>query len=66
MITIDNSGRSTTLALGGLDDVFNTLKIIEKWNPETETWLKINLERKKLFLAWWPFPRASSAIHNNH
>ena len=65
-ITIDNSGRSTTLALGGLDDVFNTLKIIEKWNPETETWWKINLKRKKLLLAWWLFPRASSAIHNNH
>ena len=38
MITFDNNGDSTTLALGGKDDDRNALKSIEKWNPETETW----------------------------
>ena len=38
MITIDNNGDSTTLALGGDYDNSNWLKSIEKWNPETETW----------------------------
>ena len=36
MITFDNNGDSTTLALGGW-----VLKSIEKWNPETETWSEV-------------------------
>ena len=49
MITIDNNGDSTTLALGGFDDDANELKSIEKWNPETETWSKeeAQLEEKR-------------------
>ena len=49
MITIDNNGNSTTLALGGYDDDDNRLKIIEKWNPETETWSEVEeqLEEKR-------------------
>ena len=48
MITIDNNGDSTTLALGG-DDGFNQLKSVEKWNPETETWSEVEdqLEEKR-------------------
>ena len=41
MITIDNNGDSTTLALGGVDGDDNTLKSIEKWKPETETWSEV-------------------------
>ena len=49
MITIDNNGDSTTLALGGYDDDDNRLKSIEKWNPETETWSEVEeqLEEKR-------------------
>ena len=49
MITIFNNGDSTTLALGGRVDVSNTLKSIEKWNPETETWSEVEeqLEEKR-------------------
>ena len=49
MITIVNNGDSTTLALGGRVDVSNTLKSIEKWNPETETWSEVEdqLEEKR-------------------
>ena len=49
MITFDNNGDSTTLALGGLDDDNNALKSIEKWNPETETWSEVEdqLEEKR-------------------
>ena len=49
MITIDNNGDSTTLALGGLDDDDNRLKSVEKWNPETETWSEVEdqLEEKR-------------------
>ena len=49
MITFDNNGDSTTLALGGLDDDDNTLKSVEKWNPETETWSEVEdqLEEKR-------------------
>ena len=49
MITIDNNGDSTTLALGGRDDDYNELKSIEKWNPETETWSEVEeqLEEKR-------------------
>ena len=48
MITIDNNGDSTTLALGGEDD-YNVFKSIEKWNPETETWSEVEeqLEEKR-------------------
>ena len=41
MITIDNNGDSTTLALGGKDDDDNVVKSVEKWNPETETWSEV-------------------------
>ena len=45
MITFDNNGDSTTLALGGLGGTgrrrTNWLKSIEKWNPETETWSEV-------------------------
>ena len=49
MITFDNNGDSTTLALGGYDDDNNKLKSIEKWNPETETWSEVEeqLEERK-------------------
>ena len=49
MITFDNNGDSTTLALGGLDGGSNRLKSIEKWNPETETWSEVEeqLEEKR-------------------
>ena len=49
MITFDNNGDSTTLALGGADDDDNQLKSIEKWNPETETWSEVEeqLEEKR-------------------
>ena len=49
MITINNNGDSTTLALGGRDDDDNRLKSIEKWNPETETWSEVEdqLEEKR-------------------
>ena len=49
MITFDNNGDSTTLALGGWDDDNNELKSIEKWNPETETWSEVEdqLEEKR-------------------
>ena len=49
MITIDNNGDFTTLALGGEDDDDNELKSIEKWNPETETWSEVEeqLEEKR-------------------
>ena len=48
MITIDNNGDSTTLALGGYDGA-NALQSIEKWNPETETWSEVEeqLEEKR-------------------
>ena len=51
MITIDNNGDSTTLALGGYNDDDNWLKSIEKWNPETETWSEVGeqLEERGLF-----------------
>ena len=38
MITFDNNGDSTTLAVGGRGVGDSYLKTIEKWNPETETW----------------------------
>ena len=49
MITMDNNGDSTTLALGGRDDDGNVLRSIEKWNPETETWSEVEeqLEEKR-------------------
>ena len=49
MITINNNGDSTTLALGGYNDDGNQLKSIEKWNPETETWSEVEdqLEEKR-------------------
>jgi len=49
MITFDNNGDSTTLALGGYNDDDNWLKSIEKWNPETETWSEVEeqLEEEK-------------------
>ena len=49
MITFDNNGDSTTLALGGYNDDDNVLKSIEKWNPETETWSEVGeqLEEKR-------------------
>ena len=49
MITFDNNGDSTTLALGGYNDDDNWLKSIEKWNPETETWSEVEeqLEEKR-------------------
>ena len=49
IITFDNQGDSTTLALGGDDDDDYSLKSIEKWNPETETWseLEVQLEEKR-------------------
>ena len=49
MITFDNNGDSTMLALGGYDDNSNALKSIEKWNPETETWSEVEdqLEEKR-------------------
>ena len=49
MITFDNNGDSTTLALGGYDYDGNRLKSIEKWNPETETWSEVEdqLEEKR-------------------
>ena len=45
MITIDNNGDSTTLALGGYDGA-NALKSIEKW---AETWSEVEeqLEEKR-------------------
>ena len=51
MITIDNNGDSTMLALGGYKDDDNSLKSIEKWNPETETWSEVEdqLEEKRLY-----------------
>ena len=51
MITFDNNGDSTTLALGGKDDDRNVLKSIEKWNPGTETWSEVEdqLEEKRLY-----------------
>ena len=51
MITFDNNGDSTTLALGGTNDnVFlNGLKSIEKWTPETEAWAEDQLEEKRLY-----------------
>ena len=59
MITIDNNGDSTTLALGGFDGV-DTLKSIEKWNPETETWseLEVQLEEKRNKFGFVAVPRS--------
>ena len=49
MITFDNNGDSTTLALGGRDDDDYELKSVKKWNPETETWSEVEdqLEEKR-------------------
>ena len=59
MITFDNNGDSTTLALGGEDDDYNKLKSIEKWNPETETWSEVEeqLEEKKSFFGLVAVPK---------
>ena len=47
IITFDNNGDSTTLALGGYDDGGNGLKSIEVWNPETETWSEVEEQLEK-------------------
>ena len=60
MITIDNNGDSTLLALGGEDDDYNELKSIEKWNPETETWSEVEdqLEEKRRNFGLVAVPRS--------
>ena len=59
IITLDNQGDSTTLALGGKDDDRNALKSIEKWNPETETWSEVEeqLEEKRYFFGLVAVPK---------
>ena len=59
MITIDNNGDSTTLALGGYNDDDNWLKSIEKWNPETETWSEVEdqLEEMKYYFGLVAAPK---------
>ena len=59
MITFDNNGDSTTLALGGIDYDDNELKSIEKWNPETETWSEVEeqLEEKRSSFGLVEVPR---------
>ena len=58
MITIDNNGDSTTLALGGEND--NSLKSIEKWNPDTETWSEVEdqLEEKRYYFGMVAVPNS--------
>ena len=60
MITFDNNGDSTTLALGGRDAYYNELKSIEKWNPETETWSEVEeqLEEKRRSFGLVAAPRS--------
>ena len=60
MITIDNNGDSTTLALGGRDDDNNQLKSIEKWNPDTETWSEVEdqLEEKRYYFGMVAVPNS--------
>jgi len=59
MITFDNDGDSTMLALGGYDGD-NGLKSIEKWNPETETWSEVEdqLEEKRSWFGLVAAPKS--------
>ena len=49
IINFDDNGDSTTLALGGEDDVTNWLNSVEEWNPDTEKWsaVEAHLEEKR-------------------
>ena len=49
MVTFDNNGYSTTLALGGENVDGNELMSIEEWNPKTNTWSEVEdqLEEKR-------------------
>ena len=38
IITFNDNGNITTLALGGDDNDFDELDTVEEWNPKTETW----------------------------
>ena len=59
MITFDNNGDSTTLALGGEDDDYNVLKSVERWNPETATWSEVEdqLEEKRYYFGLVAAPK---------
>ena len=60
MITFDNNGDFTTLALGGEVNIYKVLKSIEKWNPETETWseLEDHLEEMRVAFGLVAVPRS--------
>ena len=47
MITFNNNGDFTTLALGGSDDDGNELNTVEEWNPETESWSTVETRLKE-------------------
>ena len=46
IITFNNNGDFTTLALGGRDDD-NDLKTVEEWNPVTESWSTVETQLKE-------------------
>ena len=60
MITFDNHGDSTTLALGGEDDDNNELRSMEKRNPETETWSEMEdqLQEKRYYFGLVAAPKS--------
>ena len=60
IITFDNNGDSTTLAVGGRGVGDSYLKTIEKWNPKTETWSeeKDQLGEKRGFFGMVAAPKS--------
>ena len=47
IISFNNNGDSTTLALGGYDGDSNVLNSVEEWNPETESWSTVETRLKE-------------------
>ena len=47
IISFNNNGDFTTLALGGDDDDSNFLNTVEEWNPETESWSMVETRLKE-------------------
>ena len=47
IISFNNNGVFTTLAVGGRNDVDNGLNTVEEWQPETEQWSKVESRLKE-------------------
>lgn len=47
IISFNNNGVFTTLAVGGLDDDLNNLNTVEEWEPESESWSTVETRLKE-------------------